>query len=169
MMHIAAVVIFIIAFLERSFFTAQLKEPAGKVLDKILTKITIFTYLLVSVISVIDFFINNNFLFAFNYIAGVSFIAIGSFLRRWTILVLGNNWSIFTKDINGQKLIKTGPYRYFDNPYHLSVVLELSGVCFLFNSLYGFAFLFLVHTPLVIMRILKEKQLHKIKFAANVR
>ena len=45
-------------------------------------------------------------------------------LRWWCISALGSRWSARVIVMPGQPLIRTGPYRYFNHPNYVAVIVE---------------------------------------------
>ena len=46
-------------------------------------------------------------------------------LRYWAILSLGENWNVRILIVPEQKLVRSGPYRYFPHPNYVVVTVEV--------------------------------------------
>lgn len=150
--------IFLIPALERIFFTFGQREKDGAV-KYIWTSISLISsYIFCVSMALFEFFIRKKGLIISISIIGFIFIWGGIILRRLSIKALGNNWSIHIKDIPGQQLIRTGPYKWVRHPYYLAVILELGGTALYFNSFLSLGYLVLIHLPLLLARITLEER-----------
>ncbi len=75
-------------------------------------------------------------------------------LRYWSITSLGVNWNTKILIIPGSNLIKKGPYKYFNHPNYIAVILEFFSIPLIF-SLYYSGLIFSVLNLFVISRRIK--------------
>ena len=155
--------LFVICFLERLIYTINLKEPEGRVIDRLIAQVTIGSYLFIVSIGFLEFIIKKN-VTILSVVEGSFLICAGILFRRMSISTLGRNWSIYIRDIPKQELIKKGIYKHFKHPYYIAVSFELLGVVVLFQSVYAFLLFLMLHVPLLIFRISIENKFHKQKF-----
>ena len=93
-------------------------------------------------------------------ISGLILYFFGIIAREWAVKTLNEYWSVNIEMREGQKLIKTGPYRYLRHPNYLCLACEVLGFPLIFNSFYFFAFALMVYLPLILIRVyLEEKEL----------
>ena len=64
---------------------------------------------------------------------GVAFASLGFVLLQWSQTTLGSNWSDQPRIIEGQQLIKHGPYRWIRHPIYTAFILIL-GPSFLISA-----------------------------------
>jgi methyltransferase len=55
-------------------------------------------------------------------------------LRYWAILSLGENWNVRVLVVPGEKLVRSGPYRYFPHPNYMVVVVEVLTLPLIFGA-----------------------------------
>jgi methyltransferase len=55
-------------------------------------------------------------------------------LRYWAIASLGNRWNTKIVVLDGEPLIRRGPYRFLAHPNYLAVALELACVPMIFDA-----------------------------------
>jgi protein-S-isoprenylcysteine O-methyltransferase Ste14 len=152
---------FIIFALERLFSTfLKKKEPEGEIKYKNLTRILIIGYTLGMFVPIAEFFIFQKKIASSQVFIGCLLLAIGVSLRKFSINSLGERWSVHNKQIRVKKLIKTGSYQYLRHPYYLSVILELLGLKFYFNSFWALIIILFIQIPILCVRVhLEEKML----------
>jgi protein-S-isoprenylcysteine O-methyltransferase Ste14 len=152
--------VFLLLFSDRVYCTFRVKDAKGIIYYPGMTRLLIASYLMCQLIAVYDFlFLSNRELNPFLSFLGFSMALFAIILRHKCIRALGSNWSLQVKQVIQPQLIITGPYKYVRHPYYLSVLIELVGVCLLFNSLYSFFFLICIHFPLLIIRIYQEEKI----------
>ena len=155
----AFLLFFLVVAIERIISTFVRKEPAGEIMYKWLTIMLISTYTIGSFIGPIQFYINGiepKMVFS---VAGFIMFFLAIALRKSAMKMLGPNWSVQTRLIAGQRLIKTGPYKYLKHPYYAAVMLEMTGVALIFNSIAAVIFTYLIHLPFLLIRIHLEEKL----------
>ena len=150
--------IFSIAALERIFFTFKRKKVKGEVKYRWTTYSLISSYVFCILVALFEFAGKASINYRVS-IAGVLVAGAGMILRRAAIQTLGDFWSIHIKIFNNQPIIKSGPYRFFRHPYYAAVMLELIGVSLFFNASGALLIVFLIHFPLLVVRILLEERI----------
>ncbi len=150
--------IFLIAVIERIFFTFKKRERPGDIKHKLLSKILIISYLSCIILSVLEFLMKNTLPILAISLLGFFITLIGIILRDSAIKALGGNWSLHIKDIPDQKIVFVGPYKWIRHPYYTAVILELLGVSLFFNSIFSIYFLLLIHLPIMFIRIRLEEK-----------
>lgn len=151
---------FLIAAMERIISMFCYKERDGKVKYRWTTYILIFSYIFCVSIAFFEFVTKKENLNILLTSSGLFILYLGFILRKLSIKSLGGFWSKHIKNIAGQDLIKSGPYRWVRHPYYLAVIFELIGWILLFNSILAFWFFVSIHLPLLLYRIsLEEKVL----------
>jgi protein-S-isoprenylcysteine O-methyltransferase Ste14 len=64
---------------------------------------------------------------------------------------------VHTKIYADHQLIKTGPYKILRHPYYIAVLLELTGLSLIYNSIAGIILTYCVQLPFLLYRIPKEE------------
>lgn len=95
---------------------------------------------------------------------GLLIFIFGIIYRIWAIMTLGRYYSHLVREVEGHKIIDSGPYRYIRHPAYTGMILANTGiVLFFFNTATVLMFL-LVLMPAIVVRILiEEKTLFKIE------
>ncbi len=70
-------------------------------------------------------------------VIGLSFLMIGVSLRFWAITTLGKLWSKRCMFIQGNYVVKEGPFKYLPHPEYLSRFLDIVGMCVMFKAFYS--------------------------------
>ena len=78
------------------------------------------------------------------------------FIRRKAISDLGECWSLYALTIP-PKIVTVGLYQYLRHPYYVSSLVELFFWAMLGWSLSAFSLIFLVYTPLLLIRVKLEE------------
>jgi len=149
--------IFSIETLERIFFTFKRKKVKGEVRYRWTTYSLVSSYVFCILVALFEFVGKTSINYRVS-IAGMLVTGAGMILRRTAIRALGDFWSIHIKIFDNQSIIKSGPYRFFRHPYYVAVMLELIGVSLFFNAPWAFLIIFLIHFPLLVVRILLEER-----------
>ena len=93
----------------------------------------------------------------FHFFGLLIFIS-GIIYRIWAIMTLGRYYSHIVREVEGHKIIDSGPYRYIQHPAYAGMILANTGiVLFFFNTATILIFL-LVLIPAIAVRILIEEQ-----------
>lgn len=92
-------------------------------------------------------------------ITGLLLVSLGSALLIWARRVLGKFYSGHLSVIEGQSLVRHGPYRLIRHPAYAGYLLISGGLAFGFSSLVGFVAILFFLLPSVIYRIQTEDQL----------
>jgi protein-S-isoprenylcysteine O-methyltransferase Ste14 len=156
-------IVFMALFLERLIYTARLREPEGTILDPSLARVAMGVYIFICFFALAEafFVIDKQLVFL---LTGLGFSFIGVYLRRASINALGSNWSSYIRNIYGQKIVRTGPYKYFKHPYYLAVFFELLGVVTFCQAKTALAILLIVQVPVLFMRMRIEDRFLVQKF-----
>ena len=150
------ILFFIAAFIERMLGTFRRREQGGEIYYEWVTKILIVNYFVIvfcSLVEMISFRGRMND--AFIVIGFICYI-MGVILRRSAIKALGANWSVHTKIYQNHQLITTGPYKILRHPYYIAVLLELTGISLIYNSMMGIILTYCLQLPFLFYRIPKE-------------
>lgn len=59
---------------------------------------------------------------------GLAMVAVGEFLRYWSMWALGWRWNTRVWVLKAAPLVTRGPYRFLPHPIYIGVVLELAGL-----------------------------------------
>jgi protein-S-isoprenylcysteine O-methyltransferase Ste14 len=152
--------IFLLLFSDRAYCTLKVKDAKGITYHLWMTRLLIASYIICQLIAVYDFlFLSDKKLNFFLTLPGFFIVLFAVGLRHTCIRTLGANWSLQIKRVTQPQLVTAGPYRHIRHPYYLSVLIELLGVCLLFNSFYSLLFLICIHCPLLIVRIYQEEKI----------
>lgn len=94
---------------------------------------------------------------------GLLFTIIGFFLMNWSIVVLGQHFSLNVTIQNNHKLIKDGPYRIIRHPRYLGIIVFLVGIPLTFSSILPLI-LDIIVIGILLWRIKDEEELMRIEF-----
>ncbi len=100
-------------------------------------------------------------------LAGLFLIFPGSALFIWARRTLGNFYSGHLSVVEGQQLVRSGPYRFIRHPAYAGYLLITLGLALGYSSLAGFAAILFVLLPSVIYRIRVEDRLLAEHFGAQ--
>jgi len=151
------IIFFIAAAAERMLGTFGKKERDGEVFYRWVTKILVVNYFVIAFCSLGEMiFFRGRINFTLVAIGFFCYIT-GALLRRSTMKALGPNWSVHTKIYADHQLIKTGPYKILRHPYYIAVLLELTGLSLIYNSIAGIILTYCVQLPFLLYRIPKEE------------
>ena len=89
---------------------------------------------------------------------GILTLFFGSLIAIWARLILKDNWSGKVQILEGQRIIKTGLYRFIRHPIYLGFSLCFLGSLF-FRINYGALLAFLIMIPLHIIKAKQEEKL----------
>ncbi len=93
----------------------------------------------------------------FHFFGFLLFIS-GIIHRIWAIMTLGRYYSHIVREVEGHKIIDSGPYCYIRHPAYTGMILANTGiVLFFFNAVTLLIFL-LVLIPAIALRILIEEK-----------
>ena len=65
---------------------------------------------------------------------GMAFMALGLFLRVYSVWILGNSFTPTVQVTSGQKIVQAGPYRYIRHPAYAGTMLGIFGISVAFRS-----------------------------------
>ncbi len=153
-----AVVVTIIKF--RESFNSKEKEVEKHSGDWTLIATSIL-YFITGIFIIFEFFYKQENLNIFISAIGVILFLFATFLRRYSIKTLGDQWAIHatvSSKLPGQvKLVDTGIYKYVRHPIYLTYIIDLLSLCLLFNSYHSIILIFLLNIPSYIIRAKKEE------------
>jgi protein-S-isoprenylcysteine O-methyltransferase Ste14 len=92
-------------------------------------------------------------------VAGLIIIFLGSVLFIWARRTLGNFYSGHVSVVEGQPLVRSGPYHFIRHPAYAGYLLIAFGIALGFSSLLGFIVILLLLLPSVIYRLSVEDKL----------
>lgn len=123
--------------------------------------VTSVLYFITGIFILFEFFYKQKELNIFISILGIILLLLAAILRRHSIKTLGDQWAIHatvSSKLPGEvKLIETGIYKYIRHPIYLTYIIDLFGLCFLFNSYYTIILVFLLNIVSYIIRAKKEE------------
>jgi protein-S-isoprenylcysteine O-methyltransferase Ste14 len=87
----------------------------------------------------------------------------GIIFRLWAIKTLGKYYSHIVREVDGHKIIDTGPYSYIRHPAYTGMLVANAGiVLFFFNTITLTIFLFILMPAIVLRILVEEKTLFRI-------
>ncbi len=104
---------------------------------------------------------------AWMQVTGLLLIVLGSALFIWARRTLGNFYSGHLSVVEGQQLVRNGPYHFIRHPAYAGYLLIVLGLALGYSSLAGFAAVLFVLLPSVIYRIHVEDRLLAEYFGAR--
>lgn len=100
-------------------------------------------------------------------ITGLFFVFLGSALFVWARRALGSFYSGHVSVIQGQRLVRHGPYRFLRHPAYAGYILIALGLALGYASLAGFVAVLFLLVPSVLYRIRVEDTLLASFFGAQ--
>lgn len=98
------------------------------------------------------------------HILGFLVFLVGVVYRLWAVRTLGRYYSHIVREVNGHKIVDSGPYRHIRHPAYTGMILANLGVVIYFFNLSTSIIYFFVLIPAIMLRILvEEKMLFKIE------
>lgn len=98
------------------------------------------------------------------HIFGFLIFLSGIIYRLWAIKTLGKYYSHIVRELDGHKIIDSGPYRHIRHPAYAGMILANIGVVLYFFNIATLMLFMLLLVPAIILRILVEaKTLFKIE------
>lgn len=91
--------------------------------------------------------------------AGLIFYAGGVFLRYWSSLLLGENFSRNIRASKDQRLVSKGPYRFFRHPLYIALLIMVVAVSMFLQSPTGIVFSAIVMGAVLGIRIKEEEKI----------
>jgi len=158
--YIAFLIISSIYRIKRLKKTKTKKKEHRKIYVAPIYPIMFGLYLVIAIISVIEYFICNRKINLL--VSGLGFLMYTSSIpiRVWATDSLGEYMSEHIEIKEDHKLIKEGPYRYLRHPLLLCLLIEIIGITLIPNSYYSFIAVFMIYFPIIILRMqLEEKAL----------
>ena len=94
--------------------------------------------------------------------AGIVLMALGLFLRVYSVWILGNSFTPTVQVVSEQKIVQTGPYRYIRHPAYAGTMLGIFGISVAFRSPLAILAVLLILAAVYAYRIkLEEKVLEE--------
>lgn len=120
-----------------------------------------FTYLLLFVFSISEFYLIGRKFNFYTTTLGSAFLVASFRMRFWGMAALGSQWAIHAvgaQKIRNVRLIKIGPYKYVRHPIYSGIVLEELAYPLISNAYFSLAFAVFVCVPMVILRAWIEEK-----------
>ena len=90
--------------------------------------------------------------------AGAAVFVAAKALKWWAIMALGPSWTFRVIVVPGDRLVRTGPYRYVAHPNYVAVIGELMGVALLTGARGTAPFAIAGFGLLIAMRVAIERR-----------
>jgi protein-S-isoprenylcysteine O-methyltransferase Ste14 len=117
-----------------------------------------FVYVLIMLLTLLEFlFIHEAVHYSISFLGLLLFVS-ALLGRNWSIKTLGKFHSNNIEIKNDHKLVKKGPYRFLRHPYYLSMMLEVTGITLIANSVYAFYLAIFGYVPLALLRAYYEER-----------
>jgi len=94
---------------------------------------------------------------------GIAILICSLLFAIWARIVLGRNWSGAIQKVEGQRLVRSGPYKYIRNPIYTGIVCGFFGTFITLGSLasiMGFCIILIIY----IIKINKEQRFLILEF-----
>ena len=106
------------------------------------------------------------------HLLGFILFLVGITYRLWAIQTLGKYYSHIVREVEGHKIVDSGPYRHIRHPAYAGMILANLGVIIFFFNIVTLILFLLILIPAIILRIIiEEKTIFKIggyvEFAQN--
>lgn len=88
---------------------------------------------------------------------GIVILVLSLLFAIWARIVLGRNWSGAIQKVEGQRLVRSGPYKYIRNPIYTGIVCGFFGTFITFGLLASFI-AFCIILLIYIMKISREQK-----------
>ena len=92
------------------------------------------------------------------HIIGFSIFLVGVSFRLWAIRTLGRYYSHVVREVDGHKIIDSGPYRYIRHPAYSGMITANLGVVIYFFNLPTLIIFLCLFIPAIVLRILVEEK-----------
>jgi protein-S-isoprenylcysteine O-methyltransferase Ste14 len=133
-------------------------EEGGEVKDNWTFPAVFISYMIAVTGSLAEFFFRDPRVCLGISLLGYLLATMGVVITRHCVKTLGPWWSVRIEVKRGHQVVEKGPYRISRHPYYLATLLELGGLCLILNSFRTLTYVILVHTPIVIARIVSEER-----------
>ncbi len=142
----------------------RMDKIKGKIHQQWVTKLIYLFYILSFICPPVEFLLikrDINY-----YISGTFFILyiLGWILSKWTIMTMGNYWTVEIEIREDHPLVKKGPYKYMRHPHYLFTFIELFGLPLIANAYYSLILIAIIFIPIYILRITFEEKVMVEKF-----
>lgn len=142
----------------------RMDKIKGKIYQQWVTKLIYLFYILSFICPPVEFLLIKR---EINYyISGTFFILyiLGWILSKWTIMTMGNYWTVEIEIREDHPLVKKGPYKYMRHPHYLFTFIELFGLPLIANAYYSLILIAIIFIPIYILRITFEEKVMVEKF-----
>ena len=99
-------------------------------------------------------------------VVGLVCLLVGVSLRFWAITTLGKLWSKRCMFIQGNFIVKEGPFRYLHHPEYISRFLDILGMCIIFEAFYSLG-IYVVCISYLLYGIIKVESLQMKRLAVE--
>jgi protein-S-isoprenylcysteine O-methyltransferase Ste14 len=96
--------------------------------------------------------------FSVAHIAGFVVFVSGVLFRLWAIRTLGRYYSHIVREVEGHRIVDSGPYRAVRHPAYLGMIVANIGVTVFFFNAVTLCLLLLLLVPAIVLRILIEER-----------
>ena len=79
-------------------------------------------------------------------------------LRYWAIFTLGERWNTKILVLPGEKPVRRGPYKYFDHPNYVVVVVEILAFPLIFGAWISALVFTVLNAAVLSVRIREENR-----------
>ena len=140
-----------------------MKKEKGRVVASWTERAMFFSYIIMLFATLLEFtFIDRGINY---YVAGtgLALYLFGITARNWALKTLDKYWSLNIEIREGQKLIKSGPYKYIRHPNYFCHSLEVIGFPLIANSRFAFLFVIFIYLPVIMARTyIEDRELVKL-------
>jgi len=92
------------------------------------------------------------------FVIGLVIMVLGIALRQWSVLVLGQFFTVQVRVREGQTVVDTGPYRFVRHPSYTGIVMTFAGMGVALENWLSLAALLVVPTIGLVVRIRVEER-----------
>jgi protein-S-isoprenylcysteine O-methyltransferase Ste14 len=102
------------------------------------------------------------------HVIGFTIFLVGIVYRLWAITTLGKYYSHIVREVDGHRIVDSGPYRHIRHPAYAGMILANLGIVVFFFNWITLMLFFLILIPAIIIRIvIEEKTLFTIDHYAD--
>jgi protein-S-isoprenylcysteine O-methyltransferase Ste14 len=94
----------------------------------------------------------------FFHLVGFLVFLLGVAHRLWAVRTLGRYYSHIVREVDGHKIVDSGPYRYIRHPAYAGMLLANLGIVIYFLNVTTSVIYFFLFVPAVVLRILVEEK-----------
>jgi protein-S-isoprenylcysteine O-methyltransferase Ste14 len=92
------------------------------------------------------------------FVVGLAIMVLGIALRQWSVLVLGQFFTVQVRVREDQTVVDTGPYRFVRHPSYTAIVMTFVGMGVALENWWSLAALIVVPTIGLVVRIHVEER-----------